>query len=202
MPTPTAGNPGGQGLPLEEMNCRSDRESDDDPSAAVPPCSASILGAWRSAMAIAAAAGKIRRLPAPETDGAVADARQPKPGRSARPWRSLARMPDWAQLDPDFAAGMKALARRGLEAPSHSGRRSLRDARNADIQNYLGYAYRRLRQLDAAFAALSAGADAQSSAAQRARASRRSLPGARQSRQGARAPGNTRANLSHPMRAI
>jgi tetratricopeptide (TPR) repeat protein len=55
---------------------------------------------------------------------------------------------DWAQLDPDFAAGKKALA-----AGDWSGAIAalelavLRDPRNADIQNYIGYAYRRLRQL-------------------------------------------------------
>jgi len=55
---------------------------------------------------------------------------------------------DWAQLDPDFAAGKKALV-----AEDWSGAivvlklAALRDPRNADIQNYLGYAYRRLRQV-------------------------------------------------------
>ena len=38
---------------------------------------------------------------------------------------------DWAALDPDFAAGKRAIVA-------------------GDIQNYLGYAYRRLRQLDPA----------------------------------------------------
>ncbi len=58
---------------------------------------------------------------------------------------------DWAPLDPDFAAGKKALASNdwagAIAALTSAG---LRDARNADIQNYLGYAYRRLRQLDPA----------------------------------------------------
>ena len=55
---------------------------------------------------------------------------------------------DWAQLDPDFKAGKEALgaedwnsAIAALEAAA------LRDPLNADIQNYIGYAYRRLRQL-------------------------------------------------------
>jgi tetratricopeptide (TPR) repeat protein len=55
---------------------------------------------------------------------------------------------DWAQLDPDFKAGKKALG-----AEDWSGAiaafelAALRDPLNADIQNYIGYAYRRLRQL-------------------------------------------------------
>jgi tetratricopeptide (TPR) repeat protein len=55
---------------------------------------------------------------------------------------------DWAQLEPDFKAGKKALnagdwngAVAGFELAA------LRDPGNADIQNYIGYAYRRLRQL-------------------------------------------------------
>jgi tetratricopeptide (TPR) repeat protein len=55
---------------------------------------------------------------------------------------------DWGELDPDFRAGKKALA-----AEDWSGAiaaltlAALRDPRNADIQNYIGYAHRRLRQL-------------------------------------------------------
>src|SRR5260370_37686327 len=64
---------------------------------------------------------------------------------------SVALDADWAQLDPDFSAGKKALgagawngaiAALELAAP--------RDPLNADIQNYIGYAYRPLRQLRAA----------------------------------------------------
>ena len=55
--------------------------------------------------------------------------------------------PDWAALDPDFAAGKRAIAagdwEGAIKALTNAG---LRDARNADIQNYLGYAYRRQRQ--------------------------------------------------------
>jgi tetratricopeptide (TPR) repeat protein len=59
--------------------------------------------------------------------------------------------PDWAALDPDFATGKRAI-RAGdwegaIKALTNAG---LRDARNADIQNYLGYVYRRLRQFDPA----------------------------------------------------
>ena len=64
---------------------------------------------------------------------------------------SLAESADWAALDPDFAAGKRAIVTAdwagAIKALTSAG---LRDDRNADIQNYLGYAYRRLRQLDAA----------------------------------------------------
>jgi tetratricopeptide (TPR) repeat protein len=55
---------------------------------------------------------------------------------------------DWTQLDPDFAAGKKALvAEDWTGAIAALKLAALRDPRNADIQNYIGYAYRRLRQL-------------------------------------------------------
>jgi len=66
---------------------------------------------------------------------------------------SLAETADWAQLDPDFAAGKKAMAAgdwNGAIAALKSA--ALRDPRNADIQNYIGYGYRRLRELEPAFA--------------------------------------------------
>jgi Flp pilus assembly protein TadD len=66
---------------------------------------------------------------------------------------SLAESADWAQLDPDFAAGKKAMAAgnwTGAIAALKSA--ALRDPRNADIQNYIGYGYRRLQQLEPAFA--------------------------------------------------
>jgi tetratricopeptide (TPR) repeat protein len=66
---------------------------------------------------------------------------------------SLAENADWAQLDPDFAAGKKAMSAgdwNGAIAALNSA--ALRDPRNADIQNYIGYSYRRLRQLEPAFA--------------------------------------------------
>ena len=55
---------------------------------------------------------------------------------------------DLAKLDPDFIAGRKALFAQdwdGAIAVLQSA--ALRDPRNADIQNYIGYAYRRLRQI-------------------------------------------------------
>jgi tetratricopeptide (TPR) repeat protein len=64
---------------------------------------------------------------------------------------SMVETADWAALDPDFAAGKRAIvAGEWNEAITALTSAGLRDARNADIQNYLGYAYRRLRQLDPA----------------------------------------------------
>jgi tetratricopeptide (TPR) repeat protein len=55
---------------------------------------------------------------------------------------------DWAQLDPDFAAGKRALVAEDWNGAIVALELAvLRDPRNADIQNYIGYAYRRLRQL-------------------------------------------------------
>jgi len=55
---------------------------------------------------------------------------------------------DWAQLEPDFAAGKKALVAEDWNGAIAALKlAALRDPRNADIQNYIGYAYRRLRQL-------------------------------------------------------
>ena len=61
---------------------------------------------------------------------------------------SVAPDAEWVQLDPDFKAGKKA-----LRAENWSGAiaafelAALRDPTNADIQNYIGYAYRRQRQM-------------------------------------------------------
>ncbi|MBR1232009.1 tetratricopeptide repeat protein [Bradyrhizobium sp. AUGA SZCCT0182] len=60
---------------------------------------------------------------------------------------AMAETPDWAALDPDFAAGKRAIAAGDWEAAIKALKNAgLRDARNADIQNYLGYAYRRMLQ--------------------------------------------------------
>ncbi|WP_439393665.1 tetratricopeptide repeat protein [Bradyrhizobium sp. PMVTL-01] len=55
---------------------------------------------------------------------------------------------EWVELDPDFKAGKRALAAADWNGAIASFMRAaLRDPLNADIQNYLGYSYRRLRQL-------------------------------------------------------
>jgi Flp pilus assembly protein TadD len=65
--------------------------------------------------------------------------------------RVLHREADWADLDLDFAAGKKALVAEDWNGAIATLKlAALRDPRNADIQNYIGYAYRRLRQLGAA----------------------------------------------------
>jgi tetratricopeptide (TPR) repeat protein len=61
---------------------------------------------------------------------------------------SVASDADWAQLDPDFKAGKRALGAEDWNGSIAAFElAALRDPLNADIQNYIGYAYRRLRQL-------------------------------------------------------
>ena len=56
------------------------------------------------------------------------------------------------KLDPDYAAGKQALDTKDWPAAIKSlNAAALRDTRNADIQNCLGYAYRHAGQLDLAF---------------------------------------------------
>ena len=64
----------------------------------------------------------------------------------------LEEAPAAAALDPDYAAGKKAIeAREWKAAVKALASAALRDTRNADIQNYLGYAYRNLGEFDRAF---------------------------------------------------
>jgi Flp pilus assembly protein TadD len=57
-----------------------------------------------------------------------------------------------AKLDTDYAAGKQAIDAKDWPAAIKSlNSAALRDTRNADIQNYLGYAYRNAGQLDLAF---------------------------------------------------
>jgi Flp pilus assembly protein TadD len=61
--------------------------------------------------------------------------------------------PKEGQLDPDYAAGKAAIAAKDWNAAIQSlSSAALRDTRNADIENYLGYAYRQIGQLQLAFA--------------------------------------------------
>jgi Flp pilus assembly protein TadD len=114
---------------------------------------AALLGVLLGACALMAiaAAWKNPPLPVPEADSVVA-ARATEAWPICASMESLGENADWAQLDPDFALGLKALSGEDWTgAISMLAPAALRDARNADIQNYLGYAYYRLRQLDAAF---------------------------------------------------
>jgi tetratricopeptide (TPR) repeat protein len=114
---------------------------------------AAILGA-----AVAAAAVYLLGPPARQ-DLLTPSVRSPNPSSEAEAWPICTTMAsvvdgtDWAQLEPDFAAGKKALAAgQWTGAIAALKLASLRDPRNADIQNYIGYAYRRLGQLELAFA--------------------------------------------------
>jgi tetratricopeptide (TPR) repeat protein len=60
---------------------------------------------------------------------------------------SMGSEPDWVQLDPDFAAGKRALVTEDWNSAIAALKLALlRDPRNADLHNFIGYAYRRLRQ--------------------------------------------------------
>jgi Flp pilus assembly protein TadD len=60
--------------------------------------------------------------------------------------------PTAAKLDPDYAAGKKAIEMKDWNAAIKSlSSAALRDTRNADLQNYLGYAYRNSGQMELAF---------------------------------------------------
>ena len=57
-----------------------------------------------------------------------------------------------AHLDPDYAAGKHAIDTKDWEtAIKRLSSAALRDTRNADVQNYLGYAYRHTGEMDRAF---------------------------------------------------
>ena len=88
------------------------------------------LGRWVAALAFAA----VFAFPLPS----LADPTETKPGAAAS--------------DPDYAAGKQALDRKDWgEAARRFGQAALRDPDNADLQNYLGYAYRNAGRLELAF---------------------------------------------------
>jgi len=60
--------------------------------------------------------------------------------------------PSGPALDPDYAAGKKAIEdKRWRDAIKALSSAALRDTRNADIQNYLGFAYRNAGEMGRAF---------------------------------------------------
>ena len=60
---------------------------------------------------------------------------------------------DGPTVDPDFAAGRRAIDDRQWEAAIRLLKSAaLRDTRNADIENYLGFTNRKLGRMDEAFA--------------------------------------------------
>src|SRR5215475_1004242 len=57
-----------------------------------------------------------------------------------------------SSVDPDYAAGKRAIETKGWNAAIKAlSSAALRDTRNADIQNYLRYAYRNVGKLTLAF---------------------------------------------------
>jgi tetratricopeptide (TPR) repeat protein len=87
--------------------------------------------------------------PQADADRAVADTIEAWP--ICTTMGSIGANADWAQIDADFAAGLTALAANDWNgAVTALTAAALRDTRNADVQNYLGYAYRRLRQIEQA----------------------------------------------------
>ena len=77
-----------------------------------------------------------------------------EPGLASEAWPICTAMTamgtesDWVELDPDFAAGKKALVAQNWNGAIVALKlAALRDPRNADIRNYIGYAYRRLGEM-------------------------------------------------------
>jgi Flp pilus assembly protein TadD len=59
---------------------------------------------------------------------------------------------DTATRDPDYAAGKAAIEKKDwAEAVKRFQQTALREPENADVQNFLGYAHRHLKQFDLAF---------------------------------------------------
>ena len=112
--------------------------------------------AWAAVAGVVIAAGAAFALSVPLLRNVVAGWL----GRSEPAAEAAVKMEDWPicttmaslaadveGLDPDFAAGKKALAAANWDAAIAALQlASLRDPSNADIQNYIGYAYHRLRQ--------------------------------------------------------
>ena len=60
--------------------------------------------------------------------------------------------PNAAASDTDYAAGKQAMEKKNWpEAAKRFQQAALRDPDNADLQNYLGYTHRNLKQFDLAF---------------------------------------------------
>lgn len=60
--------------------------------------------------------------------------------------------PDAAARDPDYAAGKAAMDKKNWrEAVTRFNQAALRAPDSADLQNYLGFSYRNLKQMDLAF---------------------------------------------------
>jgi len=115
--------------------------------------SAALLGVLVAAAAYVAigpaSQQQVRRAPA---DAVAGRATETESWPICGAMDAMAAGADWAQLDPDFVAGKKALAAGDWAgAIAALTPAALRDSRNADLQYHLGYAYRRARQFEAAF---------------------------------------------------
>ena len=90
------------------------------------------IAGWRAALCACLIAGGCAALPA-----------------SADPVETN---PNAAADDADYAAGKQALEKKNWpEAAKRFQQAAVRDPDNADLQNYLGYAHRNLKQFDLAF---------------------------------------------------
>ena len=60
--------------------------------------------------------------------------------------------PEAAAKDPDYAAGKKAIEAKDWNAAiARLSKAAVRDPENPDIENWIGFSYRNLKQYDAAF---------------------------------------------------
>ena len=113
---------------------------------------AAILGAGIAAAAVYGLTRVVPRLDPAAWVGVSDRAVEPEAWPICTTMEAVADSADWAPLDPDFAAGKRALAGGDWNGAITALKlAALRDPRNADIQNYIGYAYRRLRLIEPAF---------------------------------------------------
>jgi tetratricopeptide (TPR) repeat protein len=113
--------------------------------------SAAVLGALVAAASFAAVEARWWRNPIAPTPAAPAQTAEAKTPPGDWPicstMAAMGSEADWAELDPDFAAGKRALVAEDWNGAITALKlAALRDPRNPDIQNYIGYAYRRLHR--------------------------------------------------------
>ena len=111
--------------------------------------SAAVFGALVAGGAWHATSGFARTSPvASDPTASVVTTAAPDAWAICTTMTGLGAESDWAQLDPDFAAGKRALAAENWGAAIKAlDLAILRDPFNADIQTYIGYAHARLGQL-------------------------------------------------------